>query len=66
MSVRRKNPQASGKSKRLRSVYLDDATVAAIDEWRERQEGEPSRSDALRRMARRVLRADAATTEVRP
>jgi len=43
-------------------VYLTDDLVCDIDAWRAHQEGEPSRSDAIRRMVRRVLRGDASAT----
>ncbi len=41
-------------------IYMDDTLVAAVDDWRARQEGNPSRADAIRRMAWRVIRAEQA------
>ncbi|MBO0754269.1 MAG: ribbon-helix-helix protein, CopG family [Bradyrhizobiaceae bacterium] len=41
------------------TVYLPATLLEQLDEWRARQDGEPGRSDAVRRMVARTLRADA-------
>jgi len=38
--------------------YMAPELIAAIDRWRTGQEGQPSRSDAVRRLCIRALRAD--------
>jgi metal-responsive CopG/Arc/MetJ family transcriptional regulator len=37
---------------------VGDDLLSEIDEWRRRQKGSPSRSDAVRRMVRRVLNTE--------
>jgi metal-responsive CopG/Arc/MetJ family transcriptional regulator len=39
-------------------VYVGDDLLSEIDEWRRHQEGLPSRSDAVRRVVRRVLNTE--------
>jgi hypothetical protein len=39
-------------------LYMDRDLIAAIDAWRVHQEGRPLRSDAIRRLCRRALKAD--------
>ena len=60
MNATRKRP-AKGREKRqhLVSVYMPDELVDVVDEWRLRQDGEPSRSCAIRMMLQRAIRAEA-------
>jgi hypothetical protein len=50
--------KSASKSLRLHSVYLNAELVAAVDDWRGRQEGIVSRSDAIRRMCWRVIKSE--------
>jgi hypothetical protein len=52
-------PQPAPSQVRMRSVWLSDELIDALDHWRQQQEGECSRSDAIRRLIRRGIRADA-------
>jgi hypothetical protein len=36
---------------------MDDSLISAIDRWRETQEGEPSRPEAIRRLVELGLKA---------
>jgi hypothetical protein len=56
--AKRKSDQKPSNAMLPYLVYLNHELVVAIDEWRRQQEGEPSRSDAIRRMAWRVIRAN--------
>jgi len=42
---------------KMTTIYLDEELIEAVDEWRLHQEGRPSRSDAIRRLTRRALKA---------
>jgi hypothetical protein len=43
---------------RMTSIYLDDELIEAIDAWRAQQEGRLSRSDAIRRLSWRAIKAE--------
>jgi hypothetical protein len=54
---------SKGHPRVLKTVqfYADQGFIDDVDAWRRRQEGECSRSDAIKRMCRRVMRAEAAS-----
>lgn len=45
----------SGRSGRPLQVYLSDEFIALIDEWRSKQPGLPSKSEAIRRLIEQAL-----------
>jgi len=41
----------------MTTIYLDDELIEAVDEWAAQQEGKCSRSDAIRRLTWRAIKA---------
>jgi hypothetical protein len=58
-------PRTTGPGEQV-VVRLHQPMLGAIDEWRADQEGEPTRAEALRRLAQRGLDADATVRPRRP
>ena len=53
---KKRGPPATGKGVQIQ-VRLQPDDLAAVDEWRDQQEGEPTRPDAIRTLLRQALKA---------
>lgn len=60
----RGRPKTTG-SGTLIGVRMHDQELAELDEWRARQEDEPSRPEAVRRLYRRGIEVDGKSTKSR-
>ena len=54
---KKRGPPSQGGRKPPQLVRMDDSLTGAIDKWRDKQEDEPSRPEAIRRLVELGLKA---------